>query len=140
MQAITNAEELRNAIQLLEAEQAVKQQLLKEQFSITYESLKPINILRRTVKEISSSPDLIDNLLGTSMGIASGFITKKLFVGTSDSTIKRLFGSLLQMGVAKLVTSNSEAIRSFIQLIFKYLLSGKRTIEESDESYEHIAS
>lgn len=137
MQAITNAEELRNAIQLLEAEQAVRQQLLKEQFSVTYESLKPVNILRRTIKDITTSPDLIDDLLGTSLGYASGFVTKKLFVRSSDSLVKRLFGSLLQMGVSKLVSSNSEAIKSFIQLIFKYLLSGKRTKEENKEEYEH---
>ena len=36
MQKLTSASELRNAIQLLEAEQAENGQLLKEQFYLTY--------------------------------------------------------------------------------------------------------
>ena len=47
MQNITSTAGLKNAIQLLEAEQAVKGQLLKEQFYITYESLKPVNLLKK---------------------------------------------------------------------------------------------
>jgi len=39
MENITSAAGLKNAIQLLEAEQADKGQLLKAQFYLTYESL-----------------------------------------------------------------------------------------------------
>jgi hypothetical protein len=54
MQNITSIAELKNAIQLLEVKQADKGQLLKEQFFLTFESLKPANLLRSTVNDIAS--------------------------------------------------------------------------------------
>ena len=126
MQQITSSIELKNAIQLLEAEHAVKQEFLKEQFYITYESLKPVNLVRRTINEISSSPEIIDNLIGTSMGMASGYISKKLFVGSSDSKFRKLFGMLVQYGIATAVRRNSEGIRSFILQALKHFENSTR--------------
>jgi hypothetical protein len=50
MQNITSVNGLKNAIQLLEVEQDLQGQQLKEQFYITYESLRPVNLLRNTLK------------------------------------------------------------------------------------------
>ena len=125
MQKITPTEGLKNAIQLLEAEQAVKGQLLKEQFYITYESLKPLNLLKNTLKDISSSPYLIDNILGTVMGIATGYFSKKVFIGTSGNMFRKLFGSILQFGVTNAVAQHPDAIKSFGQLIFQHIFRKK---------------
>ena len=46
MQNITSAAELKDAIQLLEAEQSIKGQLLRELLFLTYEGLKPVNLLK----------------------------------------------------------------------------------------------
>ena len=62
MQNITSTAGLKDAIQLLEVEQGIKEQLLKDQLYLTYESLKPVNLIRNTLKEISSSPYMIDNI------------------------------------------------------------------------------
>ena len=126
MQPVTNRRELKNAIQLLEAEQAVKQQILKEQFYVTYESLKPVNLLRRTILDISTAPDIIDNLIGTSMGMASGYISKKLFVGSSESRFRKLFGMLVQYGIATTVKRNSEVIRSFILQALNHFVNNRK--------------
>ncbi len=40
---------LKDAIILLEADQAVKGKLLKEQFFITYETLKPVNLIEHAL-------------------------------------------------------------------------------------------
>ena len=69
MQNISSVAGLKNAIQLLEVEQAIKWQILKEQFYNTRESLKPINLIKSSLKEITSSPNLIDNILGAALGI-----------------------------------------------------------------------
>ncbi|MGA2408622.1 MAG: hypothetical protein ABSF81_18000 [Bacteroidales bacterium] len=122
MQNITSIAGLKNAIQLLEIEQGIKGQLLKEQFYLTYESLKPINILKKTLKEISSSPYLIDNISGTAMGLASGFLSKKIFVGTSGNIFRKLIGSLLQFGITNVVTQNSDIIKSVGHAIFQHFL------------------
>lgn len=112
MQSISSIEELQNAIELLESEHTLKTQLLKEQFFLTYESLKPINVLRRTLKEITSSQYLVDDVPGTIMGLASGYVSKKIFTGRSANIFRNLIGSLLQFGVTNLVAKNSNVIKS----------------------------
>jgi hypothetical protein len=125
MQNISSTTGLRNAIQLLEVDQGIKGQLLKDQFYIVYESLKPVNFLKNTLHDISSSPNLIDNILGTSMGIASGFLTNKIFVGRSGSIIRNLLGSVLQFGVTNVVAQHPETIKSLGEVIMQFILRKK---------------
>lgn len=125
MENITSAMELKNAIQLLEVEQSFKGQLLKEQFYITYESLKPVNILRSTLKDIISTPNVIDNILGTTIGLASGYLSKKIVVGTSANIVRKLIGSLLQLGITNTVAQHPETIKSFGQYLFQHIFHKK---------------
>lgn len=126
MQTITSTAGLKDAIQLLEAEHEIKGQLLKEQLYLTYESLKPVNLIRNTLKEISASPYLIDNISGTAMGLASGFLSRKIFVGGSGNLIRKLIGSLLQFGVTNVVAQNSEVIKSVGHAVFRLFFHKKR--------------
>jgi hypothetical protein len=127
MQNITSSAELKNAIQLLEIEQASNRQLLKEQLNITYESLKPINIIRKTLRDITSSQDLTDNILGTASGLASGYLSRKIFIGTSGNLIRKLVGSILQFGVTTIVSQHPDVIRSFGKSIIQYLFRKRET-------------
>jgi len=130
MEKINSFLELRYAIQILEIEQAEKAQLLKQQFYITYESLKPMNLIRNTLKEVFLSPNLIDNFVGTTVGLASGYLSKKIVVGTSSNIIKKLFGSLLEYGVTNLVAQHPEGIKTMGQLIFKRIFGKKEVPSE----------
>ncbi len=127
MQNIASTIELKNAIQLLKEDQLVKGHLLKEQFFITYESLKPVNVLSTTLHDISSSPYLMENILGSAMGIASGFLTRKIFVGSSGNIIRKLLGSIIQFSVTNVVAQHPESVKSIGQVILQYLLTRKRT-------------
>lgn len=122
MQNITTIKDLKLAIQLLEVEQTIKKQLLNEQFHITYESLKPINIIKSTFKDIATSPSLTDNLLGTVIGLASGYLTKKLVIGVSGNIFKKLLGSVLQLGVTNVVSKHPDTIKSIGMAIFHSIL------------------
>ena len=125
MQTITSVAGLKNSILLLEAEQSIKSQLLKDQLFITYESLKPVNLIKHTLKEISSSPYLIDNISGSAMGLLSGFLSRKIFVGTSGNLLKKLIGSVLQFGVTNIVSQNSDVIKSVGQTVLHYFFRKK---------------
>jgi hypothetical protein len=127
MKNINSAIALKNAIILLEADQAVKERLLKEHVYLTFESLKPVNLLRSSLRDISTTPDLINNLLGTSVGLASGFISKKIFVGASGNMIRKLLGVVLQLGVTNIVAQNPEAIKSFVQVIINRFFHREKT-------------
>jgi hypothetical protein len=111
MKKISSSVRLHNEIQLLEVEQALRGQLMKDQFLLTYESLKPINLIKNTLKEIATSPVIGDNVLGSLMGLATGYLSKKIVVGGSANIFRKLVGSILQFGVANAVAKHPEAIR-----------------------------
>jgi len=125
MQQITSIDDLKKAIELLEVEQKQKGRVLNEQFFLTYEKFKPVNLITSTITDIAKSPFLIDNIMGTAMGLATGYLSKSLFIGTSVSGIRKLLGSILQFGVTNVVAQNSETIKSFGRSLFQNLFRKK---------------
>jgi hypothetical protein len=119
MHKITNATELRNAIQQLEHKQAHDWPILKTQLLDTYENLKLINILKSTFKNAIATPGLKEDLLNTGIGITTGVIAKKLVIGKTHNPIKKLFGLFLEMAVANSVAKNTNGIKSIGSLILK---------------------
>jgi len=133
MQNITSSVALKNAIQSLEEEQAVKGKLLKEQVLITYESLKPANLIKSTLKDLSSSPYLIENIVGSTVGIATGYVSRKIVVGASSGIIRKLFGTILQFGITNLVARHPDAIKSVGNYIIQQIFRKKEKDAESRE-------
>lgn len=125
MQKITNVQELKNAIELLEVEQSVNGQHLKDQFLITLDSLRPVKLIENALKDIVSSPYLMNNLLDTTIGMATGYLSKKIVVGTSDNVFRKLFGSFLERGVTNFIARNPEAIKLFGHFIFQQIFRKK---------------
>ncbi|MDD4972118.1 MAG: hypothetical protein PHT07_22045 [Paludibacter sp.] len=112
MEKITCAAELKMAIQTLRFEHEVQGKLLKEQFFVTFESLKPVNIIKSTLHDMTQSPYLIDNMLGAVTGLVSGYVSKKIAVGTSHNVVRNIAGALLQFGVTNLVAHNSDVLKT----------------------------
>ncbi len=117
MQKITTAEELKNTIQQLEYKQALEWVLLKEQFLTTCESLKPLNVIKNTFKEFTTSPDIKNKILDTAIGLATGYLSKALMVGSSHNPLKKIVGAFLQIGISNVVSKNAETIKSFLKKI-----------------------
>lgn len=130
MKTINSYKEIKYSIQLLEAERHAKGQLLKEQFLDIYDSFKLINIINSTIKDISSSPDLTDNIIGTATGLASGYITKKVIVGSSNSMFRKILGTVIQLGVTNFVAKHPDAIKNISRSIFNKVFHKKE--EDTD--------
>lgn len=130
MENISSVAGLKDAIQILEFEHTYKEQLLKEQFYHTYESLKPVNLIKSVIHDAASSPYLIDNILGTAVALATGYISKKIAVGGSGNVIRKLFGSILQFGVTNVVAQHADPIKSFGQFIYQHFLHKKEVNSE----------
>jgi len=125
MEYITSTAGLKKAIELLEAEQAFALQRLKEQSYSAYESLKPANLIRSTLNDISSSPFMIDNIIGTALGLASGYFSKRLVVGSSVNKVRKLFGLILQFGVTNTVAHHADTLKSFGRYIIQHAFTKK---------------
>ena len=125
MQQITSIEGLRNKIRLLKDEQALKEQELKKQLTITLESLKPVNLVRSTFIHVVSSPYFIDNMVGIGVGLATGYLSGKIVTGASRVIVRRLFGAFLQSGIARLVNQRHVTSASPRQPVIKNIFRKK---------------
>lgn len=120
MENITTTEELKNAIELLEFEQTYKWQIVKEQLLVVHEGLKPLNLIKSTISDATSSPYLIDNILGATVGLASGYVSRKIIIGRSANVLRKLIGSGLQFVVTNVVARHADSIKTVGQTIYQY--------------------
>lgn len=121
MHTINSAAELKNAIQQLEVEREIQKQLVKEQFYTVYESLKPVNLIKNTLKDITSSPYLADNLLASVVGLFSGYLSNKMAAGSSDNPVRKLLGAVLRFGVTNLIVGHPGTVKMLGRLIMQYI-------------------
>ena len=123
MQKTTSITGLKESILLLEMKKETEVFLVKEQFRITYESLKPVNLIKSEFQELAGHPDLKGNLIDASLGLATGYLSKKAVIGNTHNPLKQLLGTLIQIGVSQLVSKNANGIKSgvihLITSIFK---------------------
>ncbi len=125
MESITTIAQLKTAILNLEIQKEMKGQILKVRFHQTIEDLKPLNLLKRAIDNMATSPFLIENILGNAVGFVTGFVSKKIVTGTSANIFRKLLGSLVQIGVTNSVKQHPETIISIGQFIFRLLFKPK---------------
>ena len=118
MQDIITETDLRFAILRLETRQAEEGKLMKEQFLVTYESIKPANLIKSTFLEAVGSKDLQDNVINSTIGISAGYLTKFLFQGISGSPVKKILGTALMFGIKNLIAHNPETVKSLGKVFF----------------------
>jgi len=99
---------LRNNISLLQAKQAEKLQSLKTQLHLTFESLKPVNLIKNTFNDVTSSPEVKNSLVNNAIGLATGYISKKLLIGGTHNPIKKILGALVEFSVASFVAKRAD--------------------------------
>lgn len=105
---------LKESIRLLEIRQAEEGQALKEQFRITFESLKPVNLIKSSISELTGSAEIKNSLFETIVSILTGYLTKKMMVSSKSNPFMKILGAVLQFGVTSLVAKNAESIRNYI--------------------------
>jgi hypothetical protein len=108
MNNINHTETLQEAIQLLKMQQAGQLDLLKEQYRNTYEHLKPINILKRSFNQLTSTADFKGSVVSNIVGIGTGYLTKKVLLGSTPNIFKKVLGTLLQLAITNVVTKRTE--------------------------------
>ena len=126
MKNINQTDALNKVIEVLQKKKEIEFLVLKEQFQITYESLKPINLIKSTLADVASSPELKNNVLNNVIGLTTGYISKKVLLGSSRNPIKILLGSLFQFAIAKVVSKHTESIKTTGENILFNILSFKK--------------
>ncbi len=110
---IRNRKELETAILELENRKRVQQLELKYQFNATWESLKPGNIIREGFQKLVHTKGLPEGMIKTAAGLSAGMLTKKLFFNSSSSILSKLFGTALDLTIAKTAVNNTDKIKAY---------------------------
>lgn len=124
---ISSVSELKNAIEFLKDEQAIKGRAVREQFYVVYDSFKPVNLLSGSLNDIARSPLLVENIVGLGMGLLTGTMTKSLFIGASGSKIKQILGTVMQYGITNFVANHSGLLKAVGKSLIKNLAGGRET-------------
>ena|SRR5665648_206788 len=125
MQNITSVIEIKEAIRLLEERQAAEGQVLKEHFFVVVDSVKPLNLIKNTLHDVTTSPDLLSNMLSTTIGLAAGYLTNRTLVRSTGGVLKKLLGTVIQFGVTTAFIKNPETVKSLGHNFIQRLLSKK---------------
>lgn len=112
MNTFTSVSALKLAIAELEIKQKNDWLQLKAETTNTIEALKPANIIKESIKNVVSSSTIKGNLLANAVGLITGFASKALIIRNSTSPVKRLFGTLLQLTITKLIAKNPKVVSS----------------------------
>jgi len=89
-----------------------QEQDLKNSFNVVLDDLKPVNLIRGAFSSTVKSPGFGKNLLRGALGLAVGFVSKKIFVMGSSNIVKKALGTVVELGVAKVVANKADKITS----------------------------
>ena len=110
MYRINSDKTLAEAIQNMEAQRVLELEILKKHAEYTLHEINPITIVKEkfqdgmtNIGETVSSVGFRNGLLKTGIGLATGFITRKLLVGPKAGIMKRLLGAAIQAAVSGFV-------------------------------------
>ncbi len=110
---------LNEKILLLKNTQATQLKLLTQQLDATYQSLRPINLLKTTLHEVVTAPELKTTLINNAIGLTIGYLSKIIITGSSHNPMIKMGGMLLQFTIASIASKHPEAIKTVGKNIFK---------------------
>lgn len=109
--------DIKARITLLEEQTRLMEEDLKDKLHETYDSFKPLNILKNTFNGISSSPGLKKDLLSTAVNFGLGYLGTKL-LWSKGGIAKRAAGAALQLGAGNGIGKKLTVWKKFITGFF----------------------
>ena len=128
--------DLKEAILNLEKEQAIKSQLLRDQVKATYESLKPMNLIKNTLSSLAESVEVKNSLFEILVSMTTGFVARKAISGNKPRSPLSQAGVFLLASVNSYISRNPEVIKSighYIIDLFHKPDSSAKTEEENSK-------
>lgn len=132
MKEISSTEELLKAIEVLEAENALRAAQLKVEFGLTLDKFSPALAVTKTISDVASSNYFKGDFLGTAFGVLSGWLTRKLFIRGSPNSIRNLIGIAVQFGITNLAANNFGIVKTVAKTLFHN--TKKENVNKSDLS------
>lgn len=98
-------QKIHNTIELLRLKQAQQLSDIKQQYTVTSQSLKPSKIIAKTILDLSQEPKLKGTVSNSILSIMTGFLSRKAIVGNSDTFFKSIIGYIVQLTTTRIVSN-----------------------------------
>ncbi len=108
---VSNTDDLE--LKILELERRHAQQVgeLKNSAAGIVDSMSPSNMIKNVLSDLKTAPGLKAAAIDTAIGIGTGFLGRKLFVGKSTNIVRKVAGSALQFFLTNVVRKRMPALR-----------------------------
>lgn len=126
---------LKELIAAKEIEHAAQEIIVRKQLLQTYESLKPLNLIKNTISQAVSSPEIRGNLGNAALGWLSGIAIRKLIQFGSQNPMVKLSATIIEMIVAGKVTQNADEIKALGAIVLKKIMNHSFT-SQADKTSE----
>ena len=126
MDKINSLKELREAIVQLEIKQLDDKHLLKEQLMVTYEAMKPINLIKKSMKDLFASTDLKRDIMNALIGFLVSYLSKKSTGETTSNSLIQQLGAILKSSFSKIIENNKGGIKSALLGLARGFLSKQK--------------
>jgi hypothetical protein len=130
---------LKETIRILELRQEEEKELFNQQLRTTFESLKPANLIKSTLRDISHHTlELKNNLLEAFLPLITNFISGRLVNKSRKNSFFHLIATMLQMALTNFAAKNSHAILSYFTDLLDYLKGFFSKVQKADKEAEFL--
>ncbi len=112
MSKVKPTDSLNTSISLLEQKRDADFRALKDHLRVTGDSMRPANLIKGAISDITGSPQIRSVLIKAGIGLALGFLAKKLITSESQNKKHRMLGNALQYGISFLAADRNNLLKS----------------------------
>lgn len=107
MKAINQKNQLATKIALLKNKQAVDFSNLKNQYHVTIDSFKPINLIKNSIEEALAVPSLKSNIIKGTVGFGVNYLVNNFVNPDFKTTKKSILGKTFQFIVRNFIVKKN---------------------------------
>jgi hypothetical protein len=127
-----NATELlEERIKLLETEHTESRRAFRKILAETGDSLRPASMIRNMLSHTVSDNEVKAPVLDSAIGLATGFVARKLLLGSVHNPLTRMAANLVQAGISSYVAKHPDAIKNAGAKLMDFI--GKKTKGKNED-------
>lgn len=119
MQKISQTDDLHQKIATLENKQLVALSGVSLQTHQIYEDLKPINLIKNMLQEVSTSAELKNLLLQKIIQNISAYLSQHMIEGKEGNPIRKVIGAIFQLEIATITNKHADTLVVLAENLFK---------------------
>ena len=99
MKTLTQKDLLKEQIVALEKKQVEDFEILKNQYQVTIDSFKPLNLIKNSILDVATTPNLKSYLISGAIGLGTNYLSKTFANENEKNPIKRTIGKVVNFAL-----------------------------------------